>query len=102
MNKNDEYKKEFLNETCLNIAVPLVKAAMSWMSIEEAGDKEKARELPFEALGKSMLYMTNVDKEKPGFAKLYIVSTGNNTVRRLYVKKDVLYPGERYHNVTKT
>ena len=102
MKKNDDYKKEFLNETCLHVAVPLAKATMSWMSIEDAGDKEKSRELPFEALGNCKLYVTNANKEKPDFAKLYIVSLSNNTVRSLYVKKGIVYAGERYHHVAKT
>ncbi len=100
MNKNDDYKKEFLSETCLHVAIPLMKAGMSWMFIEDAGKMEKARELHFDAIGNSKLYMVNVNKGNADFAKLYIVSAGNTIVRRLYVKKDIIYPGERYHHVT--
>ena len=100
MKKNDDYMEEFLSETCLHVAIPLVKAAMSWMSIEDAGDKEKARELHFDAVNKCKLYMTSADKEKKDIVKLYIVNMSNTTVRSLYVKKDIFYPGERYYHVT--
>ena len=104
MKKNEEYKKEFLDETCLRVAIPLVKFTISWMSIEDVGDKKKGREVSFEPrdLGKCKLYMTNADKAKPDYVKLYIVGSGNVTVRSLYVKKDTLYPGERHHHVTLT
>ena len=102
MKNNDENKKDFQNETCLYVAIPLVKATLSWMSIEDAGDLSEARELPFEALGNNRLYMTNADKEKPEYVRVYIVSTACMTVRSLYVKKDTIYPGERYHHVTTT
>jgi len=102
MKNNDENKKDFQNETCLYVATPLVKATLSWMSIEDAGDKRKARELPFEALGNNKLYMANADKEKPDYVRLYIVGPACMIVRSLYVKKDTVYPGERYHHVTET
>lgn len=102
MKNNDENRKDFQNEPCLHIATPLVKVTLSWMSIEDAGDKSKARELPFDALGNNKLYMANVDKAKPDYVRLYIVGSCCTTVRSLYVKKDTLYPGERYHHVTVT
>ena len=102
MKKNDEYKKDFLSETCLHVAIPLVKATRSWMSIEDAGDRVKARDLYFDALGKSKLYMTSAIKEKPDFVKVYIVNLSITKVTCLYVKKDVVCPGERYHHVTET
>ena len=97
MNKNDEYKEEFLNESCLYVAIPIMRAGKSWLFIEDVGKKEKARDLYFDALGNSKLYMASVNNVHFGFVKLYIVSTGNNTVRRLFVRKELVCPGERYH-----
>lgn len=102
MKNNDENKKDFQNEPCLHVATPLVKMTLSWMSIEDVGDKSKARELPFEALGNNKLYMTNADKTKPDYVRLYIVGLSCMTVRSLYVNKNAVYPGERYHHVTVT
>ena len=102
MKNNDENKKDFQNEACLYVATPLVKVTPSWISIEDAGDMNKSRELPFDALGNNKLYMANPDKKKPEYVRLYIVGVACMTVRSLYVKKCIVYPGERYHHVTET
>ena len=103
MKTNEAHKNDFQNEPYLFYAIPLVKATKSWISIDDVGNEEKARELPLlaEFLENSKLYMTNADKNKPEYVKLYIVSTNSNVVRGLYVKKDILCPGDRYHHVTK-
>jgi len=102
MKTNKDHKTDFENETCLHVAENLIIATKSWATIEDAGDESKARELHFNALGNNRLYMANADKTKPDFVRLYIVGSGNKNVWSVYVKKDILCPGERYHHVTGT
>ena len=97
----EETTRDFFNETTLQIAIPLVQAAKSWMFIEDVGDYAKARELNFNALKGYDLYMTNTSKSKNDYVKLYIASLHNQMVWSLYVEKSVVYPGENYH-VTRT
>lgn len=98
MKKNEDNRNDFYNEKCLNYAVPLVKAAKSWTSMEDAGKDEKATLLHFDALVGKQLYMANaVSKDNSGYVRLYITNPGHSCVWSVYVKRDILYDEERYH-----
>lgn len=89
-------RNKFNNEKNLFVAEPLVRVASSWLVLEEIGDAQKAKELCFDALAGKKLYMTNAGENNHDYSKLYIVDSKNVWI--VYVRKDVLCPGERYYS----
>jgi len=97
MRKNEDNRNDFYNEKCLNVAVPLLKAAMSWTSLEDTGKEEKATLLHFDALDGKELYTTNaVTKDGVSYVRLYITTHDHSNVWSVFVKRDVVYDEERY------
>ena len=88
----DKILKAFKEEKCVFVAEPILKATKSWLSLEDAGDNQKARMLYYDALAGNKLYMVNVNDK---FAKLYIKNSKN--IWCVYVQRDTLDNGERYH-----
>ena len=100
MKKIEEMTKEFLKETSLRVAEPLVKATKSWMYIEDTGNATKATELNFAALKGKELYMTSAEGEKSDYVKLYIAVPRHTSAWSLYIERYAVCPGESYHRVT--
>lgn len=99
MKRNEEHKKDFYNEKSLSIAVPLQRATESWLTLEDAGEKEKATMLYFGALeGKKLYTASAVSKNGTSYVRLYIANVTGTFVWSVYVKRESMYDEERYHH----
>ena len=87
--------EEFNNQEKLFVFEPNQRAADSWLTLEDAPVRKKAKLFYFETMAKKH-YMTPVQKDGREYAKIYMVEDSEN-VAIIYVEKYTVCQKERYY-----
>ena len=98
-NINKKNWNEFLKETGLYVAEPLVNAVETWRIYSDIPDSKKARIFYFQTIEKEKMYVAFFTKNEQNYAKLYIVD--GKTIGVLYMRSNAVNPVRKYHHVTR-